>query len=384
MMPLPEDIQIEILSRLEIKTLMRFKVGCKSWNSMVKDSSFISKHITLQRKESSTRILIVPKSASSSFNLPNVPSVNLVEISSSGSSHTAKILTQSCQGMFLVGYYNHDNLSTPEDLAIVNPATREKRVLPQYNRFTGPVWSIIRTLYGFGYDSETKDYRVVRLFHLLNAASGGSGEVRAEMYSIRSNSWRQVHLGLVTAETLLHEFLGSRTPEPRYSVYAAGSSHWFMGQKLRIMSFDLHKGILRVDTRLPIRLKKSFSNYHILPRNDGDGSITLLVYYKFYRDRRLRRCLEMREVVPSDQQGGKGWSWDNAKLGMDLESLNDKFDDWSKPFCGDDRILFEFRDDDDWLLHDFSNDSTRVMKGDCIVDDIFIYQERLTTFLDQL
>lgn len=42
---LPEDVLIEILSRLPVKSLIRFRRVCKIWYDLLKSLNFISKHI---------------------------------------------------------------------------------------------------------------------------------------------------------------------------------------------------------------------------------------------------------------------------------------------------------------------------------------------------
>ncbi|KAK7856848.1 putative f-box/kelch-repeat protein [Quercus suber] len=42
---LPEDVLMDIFSRLPVKTLLQFKSVCKSWYDIIKDPVFISKHV---------------------------------------------------------------------------------------------------------------------------------------------------------------------------------------------------------------------------------------------------------------------------------------------------------------------------------------------------
>lgn len=45
MASLPEDVLIEILSRLPVKSLIRFRRVCKIWYDLLKSLNFISKHV---------------------------------------------------------------------------------------------------------------------------------------------------------------------------------------------------------------------------------------------------------------------------------------------------------------------------------------------------
>jgi hypothetical protein len=43
---LPKDLSMEILSRLPVKSLMRFKCISKSWCALITNPNFITKHLT--------------------------------------------------------------------------------------------------------------------------------------------------------------------------------------------------------------------------------------------------------------------------------------------------------------------------------------------------
>ncbi|ESW30366.1 hypothetical protein PHAVU_002G147500 [Phaseolus vulgaris] len=54
---LPLDIVMEILSWLSVKTLMRLRCVCKTWNSLIFHLAFVNLH--LERSSKNTEILIV-------------------------------------------------------------------------------------------------------------------------------------------------------------------------------------------------------------------------------------------------------------------------------------------------------------------------------------
>ncbi|XP_065619210.1 F-box/kelch-repeat protein At3g23880-like [Quercus suber] len=49
---LPHDVLFDILSRLAVKSLMRFRCISKSWNSIITDPIFITKHLNLNKAKS--------------------------------------------------------------------------------------------------------------------------------------------------------------------------------------------------------------------------------------------------------------------------------------------------------------------------------------------
>ncbi|XAR49259.1 hypothetical protein NMG60_11032388 [Bertholletia excelsa] len=57
---LPSEILTEILSRLPVKTLIRFTSVCKSWYCLIKDPSFIMTHLNHSSSYNTGNLLIVP------------------------------------------------------------------------------------------------------------------------------------------------------------------------------------------------------------------------------------------------------------------------------------------------------------------------------------
>ncbi|GER56838.1 F-box family protein [Striga asiatica] len=119
----------------------------------------------------------------------------------------------------------------PSGEALWNPTTREFKILPPPpSSFDKRCKKMFYGYFGFGFDSASEDYKVIRLLKL------GDGEtedypltpaVMAEVYSLRSNSWKQV--------SVVHPL-----NIPRHSgVHVNGTYYWLnLSDPWFIVSFD--------------------------------------------------------------------------------------------------------------------------------------------------
>ncbi|XP_008235756.1 PREDICTED: uncharacterized protein LOC103334558 [Prunus mume] len=57
-MKVPEEIVYEILLRLPVKSLLRFTTVCKSWNCMIKSSTFIHTHLKSNHRNDDVQLLL--------------------------------------------------------------------------------------------------------------------------------------------------------------------------------------------------------------------------------------------------------------------------------------------------------------------------------------
>ncbi|CAL0309167.1 unnamed protein product [Lupinus luteus] len=189
------DTTINILKRLPVKSLVRFKCVSKDWLNLSNSPYFISLHL-----HHSTLLLLFQR----------IPLSNNQSQSSSSSScligqdlkvHnpeffdfalTDKIIG-SCDGLLCVKHTNNHMLS------ILNPATREIRQVPE-------ILHDIKSFsyFGFGFSPIVNDYKVVRIsvsdedriLDLDNIRVSLDLDdirvTRAEVYSLTSGSWREI------------------------------------------------------------------------------------------------------------------------------------------------------------------------------------------------
>ncbi|XP_056160611.1 putative F-box protein At3g16210 [Syzygium oleosum] len=221
---LPEDIIIELLSRLPVKSLMRFKCVCKGWRSLISDSGFAKWH--LQRLKAGDII-------SSQRILKTYPIETLDYEALDGGRSMIKfrnpriddrtwdpILVGSCDGLVC--------LAVIGGFILYNPTTEQLRKIPISDLFQeGEFFN------GFGYDPASDDYKVV-VGEGDYKVVDGSKICQVEIFSLKSGSWRRIQ---VQQE--------SRLARDHQGVYWKGALHWCGIDERRnkretvIMSFDL-------------------------------------------------------------------------------------------------------------------------------------------------
>ncbi|EYU23200.1 hypothetical protein MIMGU_mgv1a024656mg, partial [Erythranthe guttata] len=195
---LPEEIIEEILYRLPVKSLLRFKCVSQSWRSLISTKQFIETHLQHSKKiESFTDKRIISTCSKSSCpgrlkacylsSLLTEPvtrafSFNFFPMNSSRDI----VIVGSCNGLICV-------LVDACRFFLLNPSTREFKELPDF--FTGTtcpknLGSI--SGYGFGFDESSCDYKVYAVFSMTSPYDrdvGFPSKSVARVYSFKTDSW---------------------------------------------------------------------------------------------------------------------------------------------------------------------------------------------------
>lgn len=214
---LPQDVVIEILLRLPVKSIMRFRCICKLWCSLTKDVSHY-----YDEGSNKFRFALFPDET---LALPyyQYPYLEL--------NRDAKVLGP-CNGLFCL--FNGWNA-----VALWNPAMRQFRTLPELplpELPSIPRWSY--SVFGFGMDPKTNDYKVIwiRIFYDTEGwldTDTFNHYIQVGVFSLSSDSWRELNGNLAPVDLVHYS---------KFYSYADGFYYWFAGENdinMFILSFDM-------------------------------------------------------------------------------------------------------------------------------------------------
>ncbi|KAL6996961.1 hypothetical protein U1Q18_007084 [Sarracenia purpurea var. burkii] len=226
----PEDVLIQILVRLPVKSLLRFKCVCHHWYALIQNPSFAHDHLQHQKRNNKGRLLLQHFSKETKqycYSLfPDETLANNSSYHEIDRLPTAVApygpythLMGPCNGLLC--------LFTIKDRGILwNPSIREFRFLLKL---------------GFGLDPLTGNYKVVLILYPCNEIDPQGPEPtgpEAMVHTIGTGTWR--HLEYVSnPKSDLH----------KYRCYSASNSYldgvcyWWV--KKALVAFDMMKEVFR-------------------------------------------------------------------------------------------------------------------------------------------
>ncbi|KAF4372638.1 hypothetical protein F8388_027311 [Cannabis sativa] len=157
---LPSEIIADILIRLPVKDLLRYRCVSKPWCSLIDSPDFIKRHLNHSKETYSNAGLVLNWSDIYWVDLDNLNSV--VELNHPIDFEGGTEVLGSCNGL-LVLFNSYD------DVALWNPFTKRYRNLPNTElEFAGKDFCICQyIIYGFGYDPIHDDYKLIRLVQYI-------------------------------------------------------------------------------------------------------------------------------------------------------------------------------------------------------------------------
>ncbi|KAL7213691.1 hypothetical protein ACSBR2_016256 [Camellia fascicularis] len=159
----PMDLIVDILSRLPVKPLVRFRCVSKPWCALIDDPDFIKLHLNRSINTKSHLNLILNDCSLSSVNFDSLDNATKLKSLLKWTDFGIEVLG-SCNG--LICLYNGE-----EDVCIWNPSTRKHRKLSVNNPDKSPFFftSYQNIIYGFGrnYESDSVNF-LVAAFDVTN------------------------------------------------------------------------------------------------------------------------------------------------------------------------------------------------------------------------
>ncbi|PRQ41718.1 putative F-box domain-containing protein [Rosa chinensis] len=240
---LPEDVTIDILMRLPVKSLCCLECVSKTSLNIVGSPQFAAQH-TRRLLNSSSAVEVPQLMLLARYSNLQHCAINLQSLKYNGTSCSTK--TNFADIVFMNDWYRYEvefvfsnlfgisrRLSVNRELCyLVNPLRGEVLELPRsdvkapnYNGYD----PCIHDRYGMGFDHVSSTYKIV---HISEYAYEISSDIAARVYAMGTRSWRPIQ-----SVPLCHF--------SNKSVYAYGDRHWLVeGDKSPnnfIVSFDFRK-----------------------------------------------------------------------------------------------------------------------------------------------
>lgn len=247
---LPEHIVFEILLRLSITSLSRFKCVCKHWYDVIESHDFREQHFELQHN--SALFITVNYIGAAHYYQPKICSGKNLRIVKNVTMPVFNIRTFGpCRGLFLMC----NGSDARARLGLFNLATKAFRLLPRPKMPHNISDSQGFITYGLGWCPHTNDYKVVCLLYRHQAAL---------IYRLSTDSWQ-----LLDSPTLpnLDEVLIFSLPW--WNIHINGFCYWlpvFQEPPRLLVSFDVvcevFKTILLPPDVTDVKKGRTLSRYY--------------------------------------------------------------------------------------------------------------------------
>ncbi|RZC82061.1 hypothetical protein C5167_044641 [Papaver somniferum] len=219
-----QDMVLNIVVRLPVKSILRFRCVSKDWCKLLKDPDFVKKHLRFAIEMNKFSLMMHPLYVFDleTYTLAYDPSSSTLSNCVSIRYPWGTTFWGTCNGLVC--------LSTLfDDLVLWNPATKEFKEVPPR-----PIESVNEIsnyfLYGFGYDEKFDDFKVVSMLGIQNVYN-----CVVHIYSLKSNSWKRL-------ENIPYDLYHPRERDISQASVVNGDMHWLAetdsAPNQVILSFD--------------------------------------------------------------------------------------------------------------------------------------------------
>ncbi|XVF83299.1 hypothetical protein PTKIN_Ptkin16aG0475600 [Pterospermum kingtungense] len=186
------DMLIEILLKLPVKSIVRFKCVAKSWCHLFQSPGFISQHLSVSKKNKQHLVVYYRDRNNDNIVMRLFLDQALVSYRDDLPrqvlpSHFSSLRSfEFCvdNGLFCL----HDPGNSV--LALWNPATREFKILPECTQKNiPPRVKTDRHAFGFGFDPLSNDYKLIFMWDCFPSEYEQEAREHA-VYTMSTDSWR--------------------------------------------------------------------------------------------------------------------------------------------------------------------------------------------------
>lgn len=242
---LPHELIVQIMLRLPVKSLIRFKCVCKSWLTLISDHNFAKSHFELSTPTHTNRIVFMSTLALETRSIDFEASLNDDSASTSlnlnfmtPESYSNLEIKSSCRG-FIV-------LTCSSSIYLWNPSTGHHKQIPFPPSNLDAKYSCC--LYGFGYDHSTDDYLVVSVsYDTTIDPIDDNISSHLEFFSLRANTWNEIEC-LGFAKYNHFPYYMNASDDPKVGTLFNGTIHWFSFR--HDLSMDVIVGFDLVERKL--------------------------------------------------------------------------------------------------------------------------------------
>jgi F-box interacting protein len=244
---LPDEVVADILQRLPVKSLLRFRCVSESWNSLITSPAFIDSHLNQSIPNSTPPhpLLIVRSCVSfpnSNLNKEHYKLFPDNEAFEQCEELDFPLKSRRRHHFKLIGYVNGLMcLFEHERFILWNPSIRKVLNLPK-PCITLKTHGRTTCREAFGFDPRTNDYKVVRIAIPLDENAILKAPL-VEVYSVSTGSWR-ISSSSFPPLTTVYESRLSR-PCVEGSVHFTAQNETWSWRNV-VLSFDLRDEVFRV------------------------------------------------------------------------------------------------------------------------------------------
>nr|XP_023911842.1 F-box/kelch-repeat protein At3g23880-like [Quercus suber] len=285
----PDDVVEDILGHVPVKSLTRFRCVSKSWDSIITDPTFITKHLKLNLNQSES---LISTNTHSGYLLYTAEDKN-----SSPSSkqlctvvcNNDRTLTQVsrfeipslfekfsivgfCNGLFCLASRDNRDNDLNHIIYLWNPSIRMFKKLLATSFTDEDTTSII----GLAYNSQNNDFKILRLVSFFGEQKA---EAEAEIYSLSTDSWRKVVISMESLRGYEPNFGTIAFVRPR-CIFLNGTLHTeaITSRHHFILSFDVNDESFREIMLPPNHLDRLPVNFAELAVFKGSLAVFVFVH----------------------------------------------------------------------------------------------------------